>query len=100
MSSRLYEPLAFKYHPTGLAPARGTVCALNFTNTLILREAFKKNNDETYGKFQQGGQQGVIFHMLSRKILNAQKAILSIFRPFYFFPLCTPPPPSPSTTIL
>ena len=44
-----------------------------------------------------GGQQGVIFHMLSRKILNAQKAILSIFRHFYFFPLCTPPP---STTIL
>ena len=42
---------------------------------------------------QGGGQQGVIFHMLSRKILNAQKAILSIFRHFYFFPLCTPDPP-------
>ena len=39
-----------------------------------------------------GGQQGVIFHMLSRKILNAQKAILSIFRHFHFFPLCAPPP--------
>ena len=47
-----------------------------------IREAFKKNNDETYGKFHilGGGQRGVIFHMLSRKILNAQKAILSIFR--------------------
>ena len=62
-----------------------------------VREAFKKNNDETYGKFHilGGGQHGVIFHMLSRKILNAQKAILSIFR--HIFPLCTPPP---STTIL
>ena len=75
----------------------------NFGNSYCLnkvREAFKKNNDETYGKFHilgGGGQQGVIFHMLSRKILNAQKAILSIFRHFYFFPLCTPPP---STTIL
>ena len=42
---------------------------------LSVREAFKKNNDETYGKFHilgGGGQQGVIFHMLSRKILNAQ----------------------------
>ena len=31
-----------------------------------LREAFKKNNDETYGKFHilGGGQRGVIFHML------------------------------------
>ena len=64
-----------------------------------VREAFKKNNDETYGKFHilGGGQQGVIFYMLSQKILNAQKAILSIFRHFYFFPLCTSPP---STTIL
>ena len=63
-----------------------------------VREAFKKNNDETYGKFHilgGGGQQGVIFHMLSRKILNAQKAILSIFRHFYFFPYVPP-----STTIL
>ena len=54
-------------------------------------EAFKKNNDETYGKFHilggGGGQQGAIFHMLSRKILNAQKAILSIFRHFYFLSL-------------
>ena len=48
-----------------------------------------------------GSQQGVIFHMLSRKILNAQKAILSIFRHFYFFPLCTPPhPPTPTPPLL
>ena len=46
-----------------------------------------------------GGQQGVIFHMLSQKILNAQKAILSIFRHFYFFPLCTPPPLLPSSEL-
>ena len=51
--------------------------------------SFQKKNYETYGKFHilGGGQQGVIFHMLSRKILNAQKAILSIFRHFYFFSL-------------
>ena len=35
---------------------------------------------------ENSGQRGVIFHMLSQKILNAQKAILSIFRHFYFFP--------------
>ena len=34
-------------------------------------------NSISYG----GGQEGVIFHMLSRKILNAQKAILSIWVP-------------------
>ena len=59
----------------------------------LLREAFKKNNNETYEKFHilggGWGQQGVIFHMLSRKILNAQKAILSIFR-HLFFPLKRP----------
>ena len=67
---------------------------LEFSHLFLfkLREAFKKNNDETYGKFHI---LGVIFHMLSRKILNAQKVILSIFRHFYFFPLCTPPPPPP-----
>ena len=79
--------------------------ARNLYHLLIIfsvREAFKKNNDETYGKFHilgGGGQQGVIFHMLSRKILNAQKAILSIFRHFYFFPLCTPPPLLPSSEL-
>lgn len=36
-----------------------------------------------------GGQQhGVIFHMLSLKILNAKKAILSIFSHFYAILLC------------
>ena len=68
--------------------------------SLSLREAFKKNNDKTYGKFHifrgGGGQQRVIFHILSRNFLNAQKAILSIFRLFYFFPYVPPP----STTIL
>ena len=65
----------------------------------MVREAFKKNNDETYGKFHilgGGGQQGVIFLMLSRKILNAQKAILSIFRHFYFFPR----PPGHDSTVV
>ena len=82
----------------------GNVGPIEERDLQLLREVFKKKHDETYGKFHilgGGGQQGAIFHMLSQKILNAQKAILSIFRHFYFFPLCTPPhPPPPSTTIL
>ena len=37
-----------------------------------------------------GGSDGVIFHMFSATHQNAFKAILSIFRYFYFFPLWPP----------
>ena len=55
-----------------------------------VREAFKKYLQKTYGIFHikgGGGSGGVIFHMFSATHQNAFKAILSIFRHFYFFPL-------------
>ena len=54
-----------------------------------LREAFKNDLQNTYGIFRVSG--GIIFHMFSATHQHAFKAILGIFRHFYFFPLCSPP---------
>ena len=52
---------------------------------VYVREAFKNDLQKTYGIFRVSG--GIIFHMFSATHQNAFKAILGIFRHFYFF-LC------------
>ena len=50
--------------------------------------SFQKETEKNIWKFQyvRGGSGGIIFHMFSATHQNASKAILSIFRHF-FFPL-------------